>query len=152
MGINFDAFRTIEAYAEWERQMTLEIQEVYDETPESFSCVTYSTSDNPNVYASEVNSRVFDMVKAFDEARRLVEVLQVELNESVAQHEATEAQRDPEKKMTRKERKQQAEEKQHIKDVKKRLAQAEYDITCLQQKLANVFKMTRIRVVYIQKQ
>eukprot|EP00796_Vickermania_ingenoplastis_P005467 gene5467-3941_t len=152
MGINFDVFRTIEGYAEWEAEVTKEIQEVYDETPERYACFTYSTSETPNIFASEINDHVFDMVKAFDEARRLVEVLQIELAESVAQNEATEAQRDPEKKLTRKERKQQAEEKAHIKDVKKRLAQAEYDITCLQLKLANVFKMVKVRVVYMQNQ
>lgn len=150
MGITFDVFRTIESFDEWEKELTVEIQQVYDEKPERFACVTYSTTENPNTYASEINPRVFDMVKAYDEARKLVKVLEVELTESIAQHDATEAQRDPEKKLTRKERKQQAEEKAHIKDVKKRLAQAEYDIACLEQKLTNVFKMARVRVVYMQ--
>lgn len=151
MKINFEAFRTVESYAEMEEEIRKEIKEVYDEVPERIACVTYSTTENETIFASEVNAHVFDMVRAFDEARKLSDVLEVELSESIAQHETTEAQRDPEKKLTRKERKQQAEEKSHIKEVRKRLMQAQYDITCLQQKLSNVFKMGAVRVVYINK-
>lgn len=151
MGVEFNAFRATLSFEEWNTQLTKEIEEVYHETPEKIFCVTYSTADNINTYASEINARVFEMVKAFDEAGRLVEVLQVELQESVRQHDENEAARDPEKKLTRKERKQQTEEKAHIRDVKKRLAQSQYDVACLQQKLTNIFKMARVRVAYAQK-
>lgn len=148
--VDFEAFRTIDAFEEWEKLISREIEEVYQEKVKNICCVMYSTAENPKVFSSEVNPRLFHMVKAYDEAQRMVGVLKVELEESVAQSTASEAQRDPEKKMNRKERKQQREEQLHIKDVKKRLAQANYDIVCLDQKLTNVFKMTQIRVVYIQ--
>lgn len=150
ISVNFEVFRTIEAYEEWEKRISQEIEEVYQEKVKQICCVTYSTVENPKTFGSEVNPRLFHMVKAYDEARRMVGVLQVELEESIAQSNATDAQRDPEKKMNRKERKQQKEEKMHIKDVKKRLDQANYDIVCLEQKLVNVFKMSQIRVVYVQ--
>lgn len=148
MCIDFEVFRSVGSFEEWEKRISQEIEEVYHEKVKSISCVTYSTGGIPKIFGSEVNPRLFHMVKAYDEACKMVEVLKVELEESIAQNDAAEAQRDPEKKLNRKEKKQQQEEKMHIREVKKRLAQANYDISCLEQKLVNVFKMSQVRVVY----
>lgn len=148
MGIDFETFRALESYSDFENLLKEEIKEVYAENPESISTISYATSKNKGIYSSEVNQKIFDMMRSHDDGCKLAQLMHAELDEAVSQQEAVEAQRDTEKKLNRKERKQQAEEKAHIKGLRKKIAQQEYEIQCLQQKLVNFFHMAQIRVVY----
>lgn len=144
--VDFGALRQLSSYEEWMEKLREELAEVY-EVPREISSIRYSTSSNPNLFSSEMNEKIFGVLKDRDDNTEKIATLSAEYEDALAARQQRESERDPEKRMTRKERKADEEEKTKLRAMQKDLLNKEYGGQCLTLKLKNFERIHAIRVL-----
>lgn len=148
MTATVDTLRAVATWAALQERIAEELEVVYSSKPGQAVVITYSTKQNPTLFSSEVNEKTMEQLRTHDELTLLALTLTAEVeraDRNIREKEKRLAE-DPAKRRTRDERRQDKAELKALEDLRRRLADTQYQITCAAQKLANVFSMEAIRV------
>lgn len=148
ISVDVEGLRSFASLAEFVAALGAELKAVYGMPEESLQSVRllYATAAEPEQFSSALDAVSFDRLKQYDESVILGRLLKNEHDEAVAQHEAIERERDPEKKKNRQQRHEEKQRLANIASTQKQWKLKEYETACLKQKLKNVFTITAIRV------
>ncbi|KAG5492924.1 hypothetical protein JKF63_01504 [Porcisia hertigi] len=151
IGLKPEMLREFDDYAVWMEKLHEELLAVYgmQATESEVLDITYATSDNPTHFSSRITQDVFARLRDYKMLCSKIDSISTQLKEETQRRDLTEtmiSQNEEGGKSLRQQQRELRNLNASIAELTKQEAELRYELSCLSQQVANVFKAEAIRV------